>query len=555
MDREAARLFVQMVLPFLILLGPATAWQQEKTDEPIAVEQAELSEHQLGLQGFVRAKAPPRFDGEVQLQVVVGAAGEVESAHAVKDSSDVSAEAEAVEMKRHFKPFVRAGHPVRASFTDSVSVVPPEEWASPRVPFPNIENWDSVRIRLERLPCYGPCPVYSVEVHGNGDVFYEGTSGILLITGRHRDHISHDAVAGLVSSFREADYFSLKDEYSILAVDLPTFVTSIEFDGRKKRVLDFAGFSVGMPEAAKRLESLVDEVAQTDKWLEGTSDTVPSLVREHWNFAANTSDNDNVFAVAVGRPDILSLYFERGFPPIKSLKPEESPLVSAARYGSPALLIRLIGNGGRLPRPLLTRALAVAAAMGDVPTMRFLIAHGARPNGTYSDGGQIQSPLIGAVLSGKAAVVDELLKYHPRVNRTAKNSEDVITALLTRSFDKSEVEQILTSLIRAGADVNARNSELGETPVFNTSDAPNPVDILHILAKAGANLNARDKFGRTPLMTCFNKDFARALIDLGADVFARDETGRTALGAARESGDKELIALLQSSMAARQPHK
>jgi ankyrin repeat protein len=239
-----------------------------------------------------------------------------------------------------------------------------------------------------------------------------------------------------------------------------------------------------MPEAAKRLESLVDEVAQTDKWLEGTSDTAPSLVREHWNFTANTSDNDNVFAVAAGHPAILSLYFQRGFPPIKSPKPEESPLVSAARYGSPALLIRLIGNRGRLPRPLLTRALAMAAAMGDVPTMRFLIAHGARPNGTYSDGGQIQSPLMGAVLSGKAAVVDELLKYHPRVNRTAKNSEDVITTLLTRTFDKSEVEQILTSLIRAGADVNARNSELGETPVFNTSDAPNPLNVLHILAKA-----------------------------------------------------------------------
>jgi ankyrin repeat protein len=56
-------------------------------------------------------------------------------------------------------------------------------------------------------------------------------------------------------------------------------------------------------------------------------------------------------------------------------------------------------------------------------------------------------------------------------------------------------------------------------------------------------------------MTCYDKDFAKALIDLGADVFARDETGQTALGAARESGDQELIALLESAMAVRQPHK
>ncbi|MBV8553097.1 MAG: ankyrin repeat domain-containing protein [Acidobacteriaceae bacterium] len=458
-------------------------------------------------------------------------------------------------MKRHFRPFERAGQAVRATFTDIVLIYPPEEWVTPRVSFPDIENWNSLRIRLERLACYGPCPVYSVEVHGDGEVFYEGTSGIILITGHHQDRISHDAVARLVASFREADYFSLKDKYATLDTDLPTFVTYIEFDGHKKRVIDYGGYGVGMPAAAAHLEKLVDEVAGTDKWLKGTSDTVPSLLREHWNFKANTSDNDKLFAVAVRRPDFLKLYLEHGFPPLKSPDPAESPLVSASYYGSPALLNRLMHNRQGLPATLLTMALSAAATAGDVPTMRFLIAHGANPNTPVSDGDHdIPPPLISAVLSGRAAAVEELLKFHPDVNVPDKGGEDAITVLLTRTLDQSQDVQILRLLIKAGANVNARDPLYGQTPVFAASDVPNSVEILQLLAKAGADLNARDEFDRTPLMVCFDIDYARALIGLGADVFARDNRGQTAAQAAREMGDKELAAMLESTMATKPAH-
>ena len=57
-----------------------------------------------------------------------------------------------------------------------------------------------------------------------------------------------------------------------------------------------------MPADVERLENLIDEVVQTDKWLQGTIETGPSLLREHWNFRANTSDNDKLFAAAVSAP-------------------------------------------------------------------------------------------------------------------------------------------------------------------------------------------------------------------------------------------------------------
>ncbi len=100
-----------------------------------------------------------------------------------------------------------------------------KERVIPDIAFPKIKDWKSLRIKLERLGCYGPCPIYSLEVHGDGSVFYEGAGGIVFISGHHRDRISHAAVVGLVSAFREADYFSLKD-IAPFDRDLPTYATS-----------------------------------------------------------------------------------------------------------------------------------------------------------------------------------------------------------------------------------------------------------------------------------------------------------------------------------------
>jgi hypothetical protein len=123
-------------------------------------------------------------------------------------------------MRRRFKPFERDGTPVRATFTDYVAIVPPEEWASPRVPFPAIQDWSTLRIRLQRTACYGTCPGYSVELRGDGEVLFEG-EGNVLIVGRHRGRISKEALAGLVADFRDANYFSVKDEYVSMTTDLP----------------------------------------------------------------------------------------------------------------------------------------------------------------------------------------------------------------------------------------------------------------------------------------------------------------------------------------------
>ena len=100
-----------------------------------------------------------------------------------------------------------------------------------------------------------------------------------------------------------------------------------------------------------------------------------------------------------------------------------------------------------------------------------------------------------------------------------------------------------TLLIRAGADVNAAN-EYGATPLFlvctNGSER-----IVEPLLKAGANPNTRFQSGETPLMTAARTgriEAINALLRHGADVNVREGTpkGQTALMWRRPKGIPKL---------------
>jgi hypothetical protein len=56
------------------------------------------------------------------------------------------------------------------------------------------------------------------------------------------------------TSFRKVDYFSLAAGYASGVTDMPTYVTSISFDGVSKSVLDYVGREAGMPPGVSDVE-------------------------------------------------------------------------------------------------------------------------------------------------------------------------------------------------------------------------------------------------------------------------------------------------------------
>lgn len=97
-----------------------------------------------------------------------------------------------------------------------------------------------------------------------------------------------------------------------------------------------------------------------------------------------------------------------------------------------------------------------------------------------------------------------------------------------------KVEQIITSLLSEGADINAKKEEFGRVYPFllYAVDRSKNIEIVEFLISKGANVNAADSDGKTALHLAASrgdKKLVELLIGKGADVNAKDKYGWTAL--------------------------
>jgi len=123
-----------------------------------------------------------------------------------------------------------------------------------------------VLITLERTPCFGFCPDYTVSIDGEGNVTYNG-GRFVAVTGEQHAKASSQDVAALLRAFDAVRFFSLRDAYRANATDLPTTIVTLTRNHHTKRVLDYAGASVGMPQGVIALEQQIDRVAHTEAWV------------------------------------------------------------------------------------------------------------------------------------------------------------------------------------------------------------------------------------------------------------------------------------------------
>lgn len=126
---------------------------------------------------------------------------------------------------------------------------------------PPNQSIENAMITMERTPCFGFCPDYSLTIFGNGTVIYEGKN-FVDTTGRQITSISREQVRLLIDEFYRIDFFSLKDEYADQVTDLPTTTTSIRIDNRFKQVIDY----YGAPGQLRELEDKIDEVTKSYVW-------------------------------------------------------------------------------------------------------------------------------------------------------------------------------------------------------------------------------------------------------------------------------------------------
>jgi hypothetical protein len=127
----------------------------------------------------------------------------------------------------------------------------------------NAQDTDSnVAITLERTPCFGGCPVYTVTIYEDGAVVYNGIR-FVDVTGEQTYQIEPETVATMLEAIENTGYFEWEEEYNEQTIsDLPTVITSVTRGGETHRIVRYTGDS-SAPLALPFLEQWIDIMART----------------------------------------------------------------------------------------------------------------------------------------------------------------------------------------------------------------------------------------------------------------------------------------------------
>jgi len=128
------------------------------------------------------------------------------------------------------------------------------------------------RVTLERRPCFGFCPVYTVTITGSGAVTFDGERHVDS-TGVHTHTIPADSARALIASIIDAGFFDLDDRYTMDAkgcaayhTDAPTVILAVETGAGAKTVEHDYGCN-GAPAVLRQLQERVDSVAGVRRWV------------------------------------------------------------------------------------------------------------------------------------------------------------------------------------------------------------------------------------------------------------------------------------------------
>lgn len=154
---------------------------------------------------------------------------------------------------------------------------------------------------------------------------------------------------------------------------------------------------------------------------------------------------------------------------------------------------------------------------------------------------------IKAILAGDKELIDLFVRAN--INLHTEDAQGTPAILLAMKAGYTVVAHIL---LNAGADANATD-RMGLTPLLLACGKATQgyKELADKLIKRGANINVRDKLGYTPLLLALSGGDARIaemLITRGADISVKTRDGENALSLAEKAGHGDIVKLIRKQM-------
>lgn len=199
-----------------------------------------------------------------------------------------------------------------------------------------------------------------------------------------------------------------------------------------------------------------------------------------------------------------------------------------------------------------TLALTDAAWNGNLEIVKLYLAAGVDINARNTECGN--TPLYAAAENGQWDVAQFLLDNGAGPNIANNRGRTPLLSAVEQGIDKKSescdprAKRLIQSLLDKNANINAKDSKTGATPLFAAIEGGD-ADVIKVFLSKGANVNAKNDDGDTLLFRAVskqNQEVIKLLLDQGSDINAKDVNGETVLMKAVQQNDIELVRLLLS---------
>ena len=213
-------------------------------------------------------------------------------------------------------------------------------------------------------------------------------------------------------------------------------------------------------------------------------------------------------------------------------------------YEESARLLLDAGGNIHTPNDHGQTPLMMAACVCGVNLVKELLDGGADIHACDQDG---NNALLEAAHGSNTDVIKLLLQRGANAYTTNHQGENALMRAAKGILNP--IRPTLALFLAHGLDINSRDHK-GRTALHHSVAVimeMGDVEAVHALLDAGADIEALDHEGNTPLLVAVGDHYlggTKALLERGADVNAKNAEGKTALDIATAAGYEEISALL-----------